>query len=98
MTARTDILNALERHGYKHREAVSLLERADKEPQTPTGLGDPDFRETLDGGHALIVEYGDCELIGSCQCGTRFGMTTPDASLDTFVPAWERHCMTEVSV
>lgn len=97
MSARTDILGTLERAGYKEREALSLLERADKEPQTPTGLGDPDFRETLAGGHALIVEYGDCELIGSCQCGKPFGRTTPDASLDTFVQPWERHCMTEVA-
>ena len=95
MSARTDILEALQRDGYKHREAVSLLEAAYKEPQADTP--DPDFRETLSGGHALIVEYGDCEMHGSCQCGKRFGMTTPDASLDTFVRPWERHCMTEVS-
>jgi hypothetical protein len=69
VSARTDILDALERDGYKHREAVSLLERADKEPQTPTGLGDPEFPTTLSGGHALIVEYGDCEFYGRCQCG-----------------------------
>lgn len=98
MTARTDILDALERAGYKHREAVSLLERADKEPQTPTGLGDPDFRETLSGGHALIVQYGDCEFIGNCQCGRSLGTVTPDKFRDdVFASAWERHCMTEVA-
>ena len=98
MTARTDILAALERDGYKHREAVSLLERADKEPQTPTGLGDPEFRTTLDGGHALIVEYGDCEFYGRCQCGKKLGMVTPDKFRDgVFSGKWERHVMTEVS-
>ncbi|WP_435279109.1 hypothetical protein [Streptomyces sp. 1222.5] len=95
MSARTDIVAALQRDGYKEREATSLLDRAYREPQADAP--DPDFRETLGGGHALIVEYGDCELIGSCQCGRRFGRTTPDASLDTFVQPWERHCMTEVA-
>jgi hypothetical protein len=98
MTARTDILDALERDGYKHREAVSLLERADKEPQTPTGLGDPEFPTTLDGGHALIVEYGDCEFYGRCQCGKKLGMVTPDKFRDdVFGGKWERHVMTEVA-
>lgn len=95
MSARTEILEALKRAGYNPDEATQLLARADKEPRDPDP--DPDFRETLAGGHALIVEYGDCELHGSCQCGKRFGMTTPDASLDTFVNPWERHSMTEVA-
>lgn len=95
MSARTKILAELQRNGYSETAARNLLARADKEPRDPNP--DPDFRETLAGGHALIVEYGDCELHGSCQCGTRFGMTTPDASLDTFMPAWERHCMTGVA-
>jgi hypothetical protein len=94
VSARTEILAALQRAGYDETGAAALLARADKEPRDVEP--DPDFRETLAGGHALIVEYGDCELIGSCQCGKRFGMTTPDASLDTFVPRWERHSMTEV--
>ncbi len=94
MSARTEVLDALHRAGYTPDEATQLLARADKEPRDVEP--DPDFRETLAGGHALIVEYGDCELIGSCQCGAKFGRTTPDASLDTFVPGWERHCMTEV--
>jgi hypothetical protein len=94
MSARAEILDALQRAGYHETEAQLLLARADKEPrETPP---DPDFRETLAGGHALIVEYGDCEIHGSCQCGKRLGMTTPDASLDTFASPWERHCMTEV--
>jgi hypothetical protein len=97
MTARTDILDALERAGYKQADALALLEQADKEPQTPTGLGDPEFRETLAGGHALIVEYGDCEFLGSCQCGKGFGTVTPDRFRDdVFGGKWERHVMTEV--
>jgi hypothetical protein len=92
--ARTEILAALQRTGYTPEEATELLALADKEPRDP--VPNADFMETLAGGHALIVEYGDCELIGSCQCGAEFGRTTPDASLDTFLPSWERHSMTEV--
>ncbi|MCX5229724.1 hypothetical protein [Streptomyces sp. NBC_00233] len=94
MSARTKILDALQRAGHDEAGATALLARADKEPRDPAP--NPDFQETLAGGHALIVEYGDCEMHGSCQCGKRFGITTPDASLDTFVSPWERHCMTEV--
>lgn len=61
------------------------------------GQADPDFRETLAGGHALIVEYGDCELLGRCQCGARFGTLTPDKPIDGFASKWERHVMTEVA-
>lgn len=44
--------------------------------------------------HALVVTYGDCEFYGECRCGAAtFGMIRPDQSLDTFVPAWERHSM-----
>lgn len=96
MSARTDILDALQRDGYKDREAVALLSRADKEPQTPTGLGDPEFPTTLSGGHALIVEYGDCEFYGFCQCGKALGMVRPDKFRDdVFGSKWERHVMTE---
>ncbi len=98
MTARTDILGTLQRAGYKDREALALIEAADKEPQTPTGLGDPEFPTLLSGGHALIVEYGDCEFYGSCQCGKKLGMVTPDKFRDdVFGSKWERHVMTEVS-
>ncbi|MFD5814353.1 hypothetical protein [Streptomyces sp. NPDC127038] len=97
MTARTDILGALQRAGYKDREATSRMEAADKEPRTPTGLGDPEFQTTLEGGHALIVEYGDCEFYGTCQCGKQLGMVRPDRFRDdVFGAAWERHVMTEV--
>ncbi|MFB7589321.1 hypothetical protein [Streptomyces sp. NPDC056169] len=93
-SARAEILRALQYVGHGPVSAAGVLARADKEPRETTP--NPDFRETLAGGHALIVEYGDCELIGSCQCGAELGRTTPDASLDTFVPGWERHSMTEV--
>lgn len=98
MTARTDILGALQRAGYKDREALSLIEAADKEPRTPTGLGDPEFPTTLEGGHALVIEYGDCEFYGYCQCGKALGMVTPDKFRDdVFGGKWERHVMTEVA-
>lgn len=97
MTARTDILDALQRDGYKSREAIELLTRADKEPQTPTGLGDPEFPATLSGGHALIVEFGDEEIYGYCQCGKTLGMLRPSQPLDRLAGSWERHVMTEVA-
>ncbi len=95
VTARAQILAALEAAGHTAAAAAELLARADREPHAAEP--DPDFRETLAGGHALVVEYGDCELIASCQCGKSLGMTTPDSSLDTFVPGWERHTNTEVN-
>lgn len=55
---------------------------------------DEDFRTTWEGGHALVIEYGDCEMYGRCQCGERFGMATPDKPLDRFAGPWERHVMT----
>lgn len=93
-TARAEILRALQAYGHSDASALVALRRADCEPRDLDP--DPDFRETLGGGHALVVEHGDCEMHASCQCGTRFGTTTPDASLDTFVPAWEHHTNTEV--
>ncbi|MDX3455093.1 hypothetical protein PV396_24650 [Streptomyces sp. ME02-8801-2C] len=94
-TARGEILAALIAAGHSEASALEVLTRADREPRDPDP--DPDFRETLGGGHALVVEYDDCEMHASCQCGSRFGITTPDASLDTFVPAWEHHTNTEVA-
>ncbi|MGW6210990.1 hypothetical protein [Streptomyces sp. NPDC055109] len=93
-TARAEILAVLQAAGYNEPAALELLKRADHEPRDPEP--DPDFRETLAGGHALVVEYGDCELHATCQCGRRIGMCRPDASLDTFVPRWEQHTNTEV--
>jgi hypothetical protein len=57
------------------------------------GQADPEFPATWQGGHALVVEYGDCEMYGRCQCGERFGMVTPDKPLDGFAGPWERHVM-----
>lgn len=94
-TARAQILTALQAAGHTPKAAAELLAQADREPRDPDP--NPDFRETLGGGHALVVEYGDCELHGSCQCGKPFGHTTPDASLDTFVSPWEFHTNTEVT-
>ncbi|MBP5922135.1 MULTISPECIES: hypothetical protein [Streptomyces] len=94
-TARAQILTALQAAGHTAAAAAELLARADREPRELDP--DPDFRETLGGGHALIVEYGDCEVHGTCQCGKAFGTTTPDASLDTFVRPWEHHTNTEVT-
>jgi hypothetical protein len=65
---------------------------------TTAQADDDEFTTTLNGGHALIVEYGDCEFYGTCQCGTTFGMVTPDRfGEDVFGSAWERHVSTEVS-
>jgi hypothetical protein len=94
-TARARILAALQAAGHAAASAANILAQADREPRDPEP--DPDFRECLGGGHALVVEYGDCELIGSCQCGKPLGTTTPDASLDTFTGPWERHTNTEVA-
>jgi hypothetical protein len=54
---------------------------------------DPEFRETWEGGHALIIQYGDCEFIGSCQCGQHLLAIGPDESFDKFSKPWERHTM-----
>lgn len=54
---------------------------------------DAEFPATWQGGHALIVEFGDEELYGHCQCGTRLGTATPDKPIDAFAEAWERHVM-----
>ncbi len=52
-----------------------------------------EFPATWEGGHALVVEYGDEELIGRCQCGEPFGIITPDLALENFARPWERHVM-----
>ncbi|MFD4397272.1 hypothetical protein [Kitasatospora sp. NPDC058478] len=53
----------------------------------------PDFPATLAGGHALVLQYGDCEIHAACQCGEPLGTSTPAQPLDTHAPAWERHVM-----
>ncbi|MCX5601562.1 hypothetical protein OOK29_25770 [Streptomyces phaeochromogenes] len=94
-TARAEILAVLLAAGYNEPAALELVKRADREPRDPDPS--PDSPETLAGGHALVVEYGDCVMHASCQCGYPLGTTTLNASLDTFVPGWERHTAPEVS-
>ncbi len=93
-TARAELLAVLQESGYNEAAAVDLLARAFREPHTDPP--DLEFRETLAGGHALVVQYGDCELLGSCQCGRRLGRVTPDKPIDHLAGLWERHTLTEV--
>ena len=59
-------------------------------------VADEDFPATWAGGHALLIEFGDEELIARCQCGAPLGYGTPATSLDSFGDAWERHVMTRL--
>jgi hypothetical protein len=52
-----------------------------------------DFPATWEGGHALIIEFGDEEIRAHCQCGTKFGECRPNESLDTFGTPWEQHVL-----
>jgi len=54
---------------------------------------DPEFPATWAGGHALVVEFGDEELIARCQCGVLLGERAPSTPLDEFGQRWERHVM-----
>jgi len=54
---------------------------------------DEDYPATWAGGHALVIEFGDEEITGHCQCGDPFGTGTPATSLDTFAQPWEKHVM-----
>ena len=65
-----------------------------KKRWVPVDEVDDEMPATLRGGHALVVEYGDCELYGRCQCGIGFGAVTPDKTLERFAQRWERHVMT----
>ena len=97
-----DALNAAHAIGIKfavgpnpHIRWDSLTERYAPAASLP---GDEDFRTTWEGGHALVIEYGDCEFYGRCQCGKDFGMVTPNRFRDdAFGAKWEHHVMTEVS-
>ena len=51
------------------------------------------FPATWDGGHALIIEFGDEEFAAHCQCGAWVGGGTPADSLDKFALPWEQHVM-----
>lgn len=46
---------------------------------------------SLTGGHALVVEHGAGELVGSCQCGRRLGRLTSSGSVDALAGLWELH-------
>lgn len=50
---------------------------------------DEEFPATWEGGHALVIEFGDEQLLARCQCGTPLGDGRPGTPLDT----WERHVM-----
>ncbi|MGW0795139.1 hypothetical protein [Streptomyces sp. NPDC002692] len=93
-TARAEILAVLQDAGYNAAAAAELLGHAHREPRDSEP--DADFPATLAGGHSLVVEYGDCELHGSCQCGRRLGTITPAGSADHLAGLWERHVLTEL--
>lgn len=63
---------------------------------------DIDFRETLDGGHALVleyctghalmVEYGDESFSFTCQCGNRLAPhMRPDRPWADILRSWVEH-------
>ena len=64
---------------------------------TEATVAEEDFPATWEGGHALVIEYGDCEFIGRCQCGKPLATIRPNQSLDEFGQPWEKHVMTEVN-
>jgi hypothetical protein len=65
---------------------------------------DPDFRETVAGGHALVlehasghalvIEYGDVEFYFRCQCGRDFTPIPlrPDKPWLPVLAQWLAHC------
>jgi hypothetical protein len=93
-TARAKILAVLDDAGYNTAAAADLLARAHCEPHEAEP--DPDCLESLAGGHALVIEHGDYELIGTCQCGRRLGSLIPSGSVDQLAALWERHTCTEL--
>lgn len=93
-----DALNAARLVGIKFQVGPNPHIKWDSitEKWEPAAIGaaDEDFPTTWEGGHALIVEHGDCEFYGRCQCGAKFGMVTPDKFRDdVFGDKWERHVM-----
>jgi hypothetical protein len=92
-----DALNAAHTHGITFAVGPNPHIGWDEIGQqyAPAGelLRDEEFEATWQGGHALVIEYGDCEMYGRCQCGAKFGMNTPDKPLDAFATPWERHVM-----
>lgn len=62
-----------------------------------------EFPATWEGGHALILEFGDEELSGRCQCSegntafdprNSFGYIKPNGDVNKIIQKWERHVMT----
>ncbi|MET9729740.1 hypothetical protein ABZZ79_03435 [Streptomyces sp. NPDC006458] len=94
-TARAQILAALQAAGHSETAARELLARAFRDPHADPVAGHRP--ETLVGGHALVVEYGDQDVHGACQCGRRLGRITPTAHLDSLAALWERHTLTELA-
>ena len=41
----------------------------------------------------MTILLGDCELHGTCKCGTYLGYIKPDGTLDRLGDVWERHSM-----
>ena len=93
-TARAELLTVLQDAGYNREAAVDLVARAFREPHA--GQTDSAAVESLAGGHALVMEFGGRELIGSCQCGRRLGRITSLESADALAGLWERHTTTEL--
>jgi hypothetical protein len=60
----------------------------------PDPPAESEFPATWEGGHALVIEFGDMEIIGRCQCGVPLGTITPAESLEVFAQPWETHAMT----
>jgi hypothetical protein len=74
-------------------EIRSMLDAAFPQQSQAATPQDPEFPATWAGGHALVLEYGDEEMHGRCQCGQRFTPQRPDKPLDGFAGPWERHVM-----
>lgn len=51
------------------------------------------FPATWEGGHALVIEFGDEAVYARCQCMVPLGVGTPDTPLDSFAMSWETHVM-----
>jgi hypothetical protein len=75
--------------------AGGALETMDRLAAMPDGTPEgAQFPATWAGGHALIIEFSDEELLARCQCGEPLGTGTPATCLDVFGETWERHVMT----
>jgi hypothetical protein len=63
-------------------------------PTSPIPSPADEFPATWEGGHALVIEFGDEELHGRCQCGEQLGTRRPDEGLDGFGDPWAGHVVT----